>query len=146
MTNKPIVVIVDSDALIAQSNLTDAHHKTAIEISRKLEAVGAKVIYPSTAIFEATTLMHRWNRGEVDMTTVAAGLLSIMSDPSMIVESVDQMTIQGATKYYKPKSSKKNTTFDCAVAAVAEKYKADYIFSWDKFYIAHGFKLAQELL
>lgn len=146
MTNNPLVVIVDSDALIAQANLTDAHHDRAILISKKLEELGAKVIYPSTVIFEATTLMHRWNKSGLDLRILAKGTLSIISEILVIIEPVDKEIIQAANEFYSPKASKADTTFDCVVAAVAEKYKADYIFSWDKFYLKHGFKLAQELI
>ena len=77
---------------------------------------------------------------------MAAGTLSIFTDPTMIVEPVDQSIVTRAAKYYDPKATKKNTTFDAAVAAVAEKYKADYIFGFDSFYEKKGFKLAKDLL
>ena len=146
MANDPITVIIDSDAIIAQGNITDAHHKIAIQISRKLEELGAKVIYPSCIVLEATTLMHRWNKKNQNMRGLAVGTLSVMADPMMIIEPVDQQIIAGAAKYYNPKATRDDTTFDCAVAAVADKYKADYIFSWDGFYKKHGFKLAKDLL
>lgn len=45
----------------------------------------------------------------------------------------------------KEERSKHATLFDGIVAAVAEKYQADAIFSFDKFYKRKGFKLASEL-
>ena len=44
------------------------------------------------------------------------------------------------------KRSKHHTLFDAIVAAVAKKYYADAIFSFDKFYKSKGFKLVSELL
>ncbi len=140
--NNPLVVIVDSDGIVAQSNLTDVNHNLAVKISEKLVDLEAKVIYPSTAIFEATTTMAR----KFNNPQMAAGTLSIFTDPSMIIEPVDQAIVIEATRYYDPNATKKNTTFDAAVAAVADKYKADYIFGFDGFYKKKGFKLAKDLL
>lgn len=140
--NNPLIVIVDSDGIVAQSNLTDANHDLAVKISEKLVEVGAKVIYPSCVVFESTTAMAR----KFNDPQMAAGTLSVFADPSMIIEPVDQAIVVGAAKYYDPSSTKKNTTFDAAVATVADKYKADYIFGFDVFYEKKGFKLAKDLL
>lgn len=140
--NNPLIIIVDSDGIVAQSNLDDANHDLAVKISEKLMDLEAKVIYPSTTIFEATTTMAR----KFNNPQMAAGTLSVFTDPSMIIEPVDQQIIVGAAKYYDPNTTKKNTTFDAAVAAVADKYKADYIFGFDGFYEKKGFKLAKDLL
>lgn len=140
--NNPLIIIVDSDGIVAQSNLDDANHDLAVKISEKLVDLEAKVIYPSTTIFEATTTMAR----KFNNPQMAAGTLSVFTDPSMIIEPVDQQIIVGAAKYYDPNTTKKNTTFDAAVAAVADKYKADYIFGFDGFYEKKGFKLAKDLL
>ncbi len=140
--NNPLVVIVDSDGIVAQSNLTDANHNLAVKISEKLVDLGAKAIYPSTTIFEATTTIAR----KFNNPQMAAGTLSIFTDPSMIIEPVDQSIIVGAAKYYDSKATKKNTTFDAAVAAIADKYNADYIFGFDGFYEKKGFKLVKDLL
>jgi predicted nucleic acid-binding protein len=140
--NNPLIVIVDSDGIVAQSNLTDANHDLAVKISEKLVNLEAKVIYPSTTIFEATTTIAR----KFNNPKMAAGTLSIFTDPAMIIEPVDQYIVVGAAKYYDPKATKKNTTFDAAVAAVADKYKADYIFGFDGFYEKKGFKLVRDLL
>ncbi|HCB22964.1 TPA: hypothetical protein DEP06_04070, partial [Candidatus Daviesbacteria bacterium] len=140
--NDPLIVIVDSDGIVAQSNLDDANHDLAVQISEKLVEVGAKVIYPSCIVFESTTTMAR----KFNDPQMAAGTLSIFTDPSMIIEPIDQSIVMGAAKYYDPNTTKKNTTFDAAVAAVADKYKADYIFGFDGFYEKKGFKLAKDLL
>lgn len=140
--NNPLIIIVDSDGIVAQSNLDDANHDLAVKISEKLVDLEAKVIYPSTTIFEATTTMAR----KFNNPQMAAGTLSVFADPSMIIEPVDQQIIVGAAKYYDPNTTKKNTTFDAAVVAVADKYKADYIFGFDGFYEKKGFKLAKDLL
>lgn len=78
---------------------------------------------------------------------MAVGTLSIFADPNMIIEPIGQDIIAGAAKHFDPNATKKNTPFDCAVVAVADKYKADYIFSFDDFYVKKcGYKLAEDLL
>lgn len=68
-----------------------------------------------------------------------------MTDPSIQVVEVNQQMLTTALKYFSPSASKKNTLFDCIVAAVVEEHQADAIFSFDKFYKKEGFKLASEL-
>ena len=34
--NNPLIIIVDSDGIVAQSNLTDENHDLAVKISEKL--------------------------------------------------------------------------------------------------------------
>src|SRR5258708_16137221 len=151
------VVVVDSDAIFAQSNPTDAHHDEALKINDKLATIKARVIYPSCIVLESTTMMHRYRKNESDETEIeikmrqlAEGTLSLIAEPGMLIEPVDQGIIVGVAKYYDPKGSRDNTTFDCAIAAIAAKYQDEgydvYIFSWDGFYEKNGFKLAKELL
>lgn len=68
-----------------------------------------------------------------------------MGSPEVEVAEINKQTLIHALNYFSPITSKKNTLFDCIVAAVAEEYKADAIFSFDKFYKKKGFKLASEL-
>lgn len=43
--NKPPLVVVAADALIAQANPNDIHHKQATDISNNLVNLNAQVIY-----------------------------------------------------------------------------------------------------
>lgn len=52
---------------------------------------------------------------------------------------------QAVEKFFKDKASKKDILFDYIVAAAAEEYKTEAVFSFDKFYKKHNFKLASEL-
>lgn len=139
--NKQPIVIADSDALIAQTNPMDIHHKKASSISRNLIDLNAQVIYPVTVIAEAATHMQR----VLNSNASAYGTVQLMSEPASQVVEVNKQTLVNSLKYFSPSSSKKNTVFDCIVAAVAEEYKADAIFSFDHFYKTKGFKLAEDL-
>lgn len=134
-------VVVDADAIIAQVDPNDAHHKTATEISETLVNMNAQVVYPATAIAEANAYMQR----VLNSTASAYGTAVIFTNPDVQVANINQETIRSAVKYFSPTTSKKNTLFDCIVAAVAEEYEADAIFSFDHFYKSKGFKLVKDI-
>lgn len=140
MSNPP-KIIVDADAIIAQADTTDFHHQSASEISKSLAEMNAQVIYPITAIAESNAFMQR----VLNSTASAYGTATVFTDPNVQVAEVNQETLKNALKYFSPTTSKKNTLFDCIVAAVAEEHKADAIFSFDKFYKSKGFTLTSEL-
>lgn len=140
MNNFPIV-IVDADAIIASENVNDIHHQKATKIVERLASLHAQVLYPTTAIAEAATHMQR----VLSDTERAYNTVSLMTKMGIQVIDVGKQTIIEAMHYFSPKTSKKNTIFDCIVAAVARLQKADAIFSFDRFYKKHGFTLAEEL-
>lgn len=140
MGNPPLVV-VDADAIIAQADPNDYHHHQAASISDSLAALNATVVYPATAITEATAYMQR----VLNSTASAYGTAVVLTDVGVQVAPISQKILKDALNYFSPTTSKKNTLFDCVVAAVAEEYEADAIFSFDKFYKRKGFKLASEL-
>lgn len=139
--NKQPIVIVDADAIIAQTNPQDLHHQKATKISQNLINMNAQVIYPTTAVAEAVTHMQR----VLSSTASAYGTVQLMTDPMAQVVEVNKQTITNALKFFSPATSKKNTIFDCIIAAIADEHKADAIFSFDKFYQKKGFKSAEEL-
>ena len=97
-------------------------------------------IYPSTAIAESNAYMQR----VLNSTASAYGTAVIFTSPGVQVAEVNGETLKHALKYFSHTASKKNTLFDCIVAAIAEDNNADAIFSFDRFYKRKGFKLASE--
>lgn len=138
--NNPVVV-VDADAIVAQAYPDDSNHKVAVTISKTLNTLNAQVIYPASAILEATTILQ----GKLNSGATAYGTAVAFTEPNIQIAEVTQTTLRGAIKHFSPTTSKKNTLFDCIVAAVAEECKADAIFSFDKFYKTKGFTLAGDL-
>ena len=139
--NDPLIVITDADAIVAQTFPDDANHQKAIRISQNLINLNAQVIYPVTAVAEAVTFMQRvLSSGSTAYSTAVS-----FTNPNVQIVEIDQDIYSYAVRYFSPKTSKKNTLFDCIVAAVAKRYKADAIFSFDHFYKSKGFKLADEL-
>lgn len=139
--SRRLTVVVDADALIAQTNPKDVHHKKAMQISQKLVEQNAQVLYPVTAIAEANAHVQR----VLNSTSSAYGTAVVFTDPNMQVVEVNQETLKHAVDFFSPTTSKKNTLFDCIVAAVADEYKVDAVFSFDGFYKKKGFKSASEI-
>lgn len=139
--NNPRKVIGDADAIVAQANPQDSNHNKAVKIAQELINSQVNVIYPVTAVVEAVTHIQR----ALSSGATAYGTAQLMSEPTTQIIEVNKQTLVNALKYFNPKTSKKNTLFDCIVAVVAEDHKADAIFSFDKFYKNKGFKLATEL-
>jgi len=140
MSKNPIV-IVDSDALIAQATPADVHHQKAMMTSMLLAEKKTQIFYPVTAIAETTAYVQR----VLNSTVVAYQMLEYMTSPSINILEVNQQTLTDAFEFFSPKTSKKNTLFDCIVAALAKKHNAEAIFSFDSFYKKQGFKLASDL-
>lgn len=140
-TGKPPVVVVDADAIVAQAYPADSNHQKAVAISNKLNDLGAQVIYPASAVLEATTVLQaRLNYG-----ATAHGTAVVFSEPNVQVAEVNQKTLTNALNYFNPEQNKKDTLFDCVVMAIADENKANAIFSFDKVYGKKGYKLASDL-
>jgi len=139
--NKPPLVVVDADAIVAQVSTGDNLHDKAIKIAKNLAQLNAQVFYPATAITEAVTYIQR----VLGSGAAACAITIAFTDPTINVVEINQNTIKHAAQFFSPTTSRKNTLYDCIVAAVAEEYKAEAIFSFDKFYKKKGFKLASEL-
>lgn len=139
--NKPPIVVVDADAIVAQASPNDNLHAKAVKIAKRLEQLNAQVLYPATAIVEAITHIQR----VLNSGATAYGTAIAFSDPNINVVGVNQEIIGQATQFFSPTTSKKNTLYDCIVAALAGEYKAEAVFSFDNFYKKNGFKLASEL-
>lgn len=135
-------VVVDADAIIAQVNQNDVHHTIAGVLSQSLVDMNAHVIYPSTAIAESNAFIQRI----LGSTASAYGTAVIFTGPDVSIAEVNQQTLITALKYFSPTTSKKNTMFDCIIAAIADEQNADAIFSFDNFYKKKGFKLASDII
>ena len=101
---------------------------------------GAELIYPATVIVETVTFLQ----GRLNRSDLAKRVIQLVYDKQLNIEPVDGEIIQKASLFMDFKK-KHDTLFDAIVAVVAQKYKADAIFSFDKFYEKKGFKLASDL-
>lgn len=136
-----MIIVVDSDGLIGISNMEDVHYAQSIKLLQKLKQENAQLIYPATTIAETTAMLQiRLNKQDT-----ANQIIEFVRSGAFWVESVDQTILVMAASFLNQDRSKHATLFDGVVAAIAQRYRADAIFSFDKFYKSKGFKLASEL-
>lgn len=136
-----MIIVVDSDGLIGLSQKDDAHHSSSTRILQKLNKEQVQFIYPATTIAETTAILQiRLNKPDT-----ANRIIENVKQGIFQVEPIDQSIIISAAAFLKKDRSKHVTLFDGIVAAIAQKHKADAIFSFDDFYSKNGFKLASEI-
>lgn len=140
-SDKPLIVVGDTDGLIAILHEEDLHHKQAVETVSRLLACDAQTVFPLTTITETiTTLIRKLNKPDLVervVRQITAGALTI--------ENTDTDMLNTALKIFNPKGSKKKTIFDAMVVATAEKLDTNIIFSTDNWYSKLGFTLAVDL-
>lgn len=140
-TNPITQVVADADALIALVNEADALHQSAVAISQHLVAMNAQVVFPVTAIAEAVTTLQR----KLNEPNIVRQVLRLIHRGDLLMCPVSPEVIKEAGSLFNPAGSKQDTLHDAIIAAVAQRLKADAIFSFDGWYKRKGFTLAGEL-
>jgi predicted nucleic acid-binding protein len=134
-TNAPLLVIGDTDGLIALLHEEDGSFLRAKETVEYLALHDAKVIFTVTTILETiTTFTRKLNKPEL-----AAHVIDQLQHGNLSVEAVDEALLYEALHLFVPTASKKRTIFDACVAATAQKLRAKYIFSFDNWYTQLGY-------
>lgn len=137
-----MITVVDSDGLIGSISSADIHHQRALVTLEALANRESLLIYPVTTLAESITLLQ----GRLKSPELAAEIIDLINTSAIYIEPVDAHIVRQAAILIDLKRTKHNTLFDAIVAAIALKYKADAIFSFDGFYKKQGFKLASELI
>ena len=137
-----MIIVVDSDGLIGISHEDDTHYHRCRELLNWLSQRNAELIYPATTIAESISILQI----RLNSPKTADKILEFVKSGIFDIEPVDRTTLITATSFLEASRSKHATLFDAIVAAIAQKYQADAIFSFDKFYKTKGFKLASEML
>ena len=102
-TNKPLIVVGDTDGLIAVLHEEDANHEKAVTAVKKLMQQDAQTIFPLTSIAETvTTLKRRLNK-----PILAEKVIRQITDGTLAIENVDTDMLSTALKIFDPKGSKK---------------------------------------
>lgn len=140
-TKKPLIVVGDTDGLIAILHEGDLHHRQAVETVAKLLQQDAQTVFPLTTITETiTTLIRKLNQPDL-----AARVVGQITSGALTIENTDTDMLSVALKVFDPKGSKKKTIFDAMVVATAKKLDTNVIFSTDDWYSKLGFTLAVNL-
>lgn len=142
MSEKVLVVVNDADAIIALVNEEDVNHERAVRISEALIERNAIVVTPVTAVIEAITALKRVvNRPDLSKVIVGACMAGDISTVDVPADILPE-----AMEFFNPDGSKKDTMFDAVVAAMARRYAAQAIFSFDQGYKKTGILLVEEFM
>ncbi len=140
--NNETLVIVDADAIISFVYIDDQNHHRAKTIMQQLVRSDAYLLFPTTAICEAVTVL----RGKLNRPEDAKRILNKFQSGDFPVQAVDHAILTEAGDLFNPDGSKKNTLFDAVVAAIAKRLNADAIFSFDEWYRKIGLILTDDLI
>lgn len=137
-----MLIINDADSIIALVNEDDASHARAVAISQKLTDLNAKVLTPVTAVIESITALKR----VIDRPDLAKVIVEACTSGNIPTIEVPADILPEAIIFFNPNGSKKDTMFDAVVAAMAKRYQANAIFSFDQGYKKTGIPLVAEFL
>lgn len=136
--SRETLIIVDADAIISFVTSDDENHTRAKGIMQHVAAIEAYMLFPTTAICEAVTVLKR----KLNKPEDAASVVKKFQSGNFPIHAVDQEILTLAGNFFNPYGSKQNTLFDAVIAAIAKTVDADAIFSFDKWYKTQGFRLA----
>jgi predicted nucleic acid-binding protein len=140
-TKKQLIVVTDTDGLIAVLSEEDVNHKKAKATLAKLLQHDAQMVFPLTTITETITTLKR----KLNKPDLAEKAVKQITNGNLSIENVDTDMLQDALSVFDPKGSKQNTLFAALVVATAKKLHTNVIFSLDKWYEKLGFTLAVNL-
>src|SRR6266516_46507 len=140
--NKDHLVIVDADAIISFVSIDDENQHKAKQIMQQLVTSDVYLLFPTTAICEAVTIL----RGRLNRPKDAKRIVAKFQSGDFPVQAVDHATLTEAGDLFNPNGSKKNTLFDAVVAAIAKRFNAEAIFSFDEWYRKIGLTLTDDLI
>lgn len=135
-------ILLDSDALIAMVERSDALHEKATKIFEVLTARNTRLFITSTTIAEVITTLQR----KYGHRSAADDLYERFLTHWVEVVSVNRDLIVSAHAYYTSSGSKQNTIFDAINIAVLKDYHFDAIFSFDQWYVKQGVRMAESVL
>ena len=138
--DQPLIVIGDTDALIAVLNQEDTNFQSATRTVNALIEQDAQILFPLTTIVETVTTLIR----KLNSPQLASKVVQQVAYGELAIEAVDGELLQSALTVFDPRGSKKNTLFDALVVACAKQYKTSYIFSFDGWYEKLGFQIVSE--
>jgi len=133
------IVVGDADSLVALADREDSNNSKAVKITTWLLSKDYEIIYPNTAILEAITALKRAKNLPDKANLIAEQYL----EGAFAVQFISEMIQSQATQRFIKTNSKQDTIFDCLVAEVALELKADFVFSFDKFYTKQGLSLVE---
>ena len=123
-------ILVDTDALLALVNPTDALHDQAKALLIELHTKGVIFSLLPTTISEFALLAS----SRIGLSKTQSVLEVWTQGHGKTILEIDTDLIDLALKMYKKQTSKEESLFDCFIIAAFQTYQFDGLFSFDKGY------------
>ena len=135
-----MLVVLDTDALLAIADVNDALHTRATGLAKKLSTLNANVLLSPTTLAEfAMVATHH-----IGFQQTKKAVDTLYTTYSLF--NLDTVINHSAIEKYGQQTSKHNTLFDCYVMSICGGTQSDCIFSFDKGYTKNGFDLLEDYL
>jgi predicted nucleic acid-binding protein len=90
--NEPLI-IVDADALVSFTDLSDGNHKKAKQIMQQLATMQSYFLFPTTAVCGAVTVL----RSKLNKPEVAKRIVEKLQSGDYPIQAVDQPIQRGSS-------------------------------------------------
>src|SRR6478752_8600923 len=118
-----MLVVIDTDALLAIVDVNDALHRRATALAKKLSTMSAEILLSPTTLaeFDMVATHH------IGFQQAKKAVDTLYKTYSLF--GLDTGINYGAIQTYRQQTSKHNTLFDCYVMAISAETQSDCIFS-----------------
>lgn len=141
--NNALKIFVDSDAFVALTVKTDAHHKKVIALLQDLQERQVVFLTSNYVFSESITVISM--RASHAIAVAYIDHLQSLESPFRI-KQIDTTVEEEAIKIFKEQTSKNTSFIDCTNMALMKLSAFDAIFSFDEVYRKKGFTLVADLL
>lgn len=137
-----VKIFVDSDAFVALTVNTDAHHEKAISILNNLR-INHVLFLTSNYVFSESITVISMRSGHKTAVKYIEEMQSLESP--FQIKRVGEAIEEKAVQIFKAQTSKNTSFVDCVNMALVKELGLDAIFSFDQAYRKNKLTLASEL-
>ena len=123
-------VFIDTGVFVAARNMRDINHKRAVELLEKAIRGEYGEIFTSDYVFGEAVTIALVRTGRPDIAARTGQLILAM--PRIHMVFVDEELFKDAWAKFTRLAAKGLSFTDCATLAVMDRYKIDYLLSFDK--------------
>ncbi len=127
--NRPLEILIDSDAFVGRFYPDDAHYQAASNIFEQLEKQGQRLVTTSLVVTETATVLS-YKSGQA----AARLFLAVLEKSRLPVIHIDEKLHQETLRFFQKQAKKGTSVVDCANVVVMRRFAIATIFSFDKFY------------
>ncbi len=123
-------VFIDTGVFVAARNTRDINHKRAVELLEKAIRGEYGEIFTSDYVFGEAVTVALVRTGRPDVAARTGQLILTM--PGIRVVFVDEELFKNAWARFVRLAAKGLSFTDCATLAIMDRYKIDYLLSFDR--------------